>query len=76
MTAILHARAPALRPGIDTLIEHFGAMPVLWATLRAMLRPRRRRPRPPDPYLLSPHMRRDIGLPPLPPHVPKYYDLW
>ena len=43
--------------------------------IRALLLPRRRRPRPPDPYRLSPHMRRDIGLPPEPPTVPRYYEL-
>lgn len=60
---------------IDRLIDRYGATAVLWSTIRALLRPRRRRPRPPDPYSLSPHMRRDIGLPPPERYVPKYYEL-
>lgn len=75
MIATLPARVLSPRPGIETLIDRFGAMPVLWATIRALLLPRRRRPRPPDPYLLSPHLRRDIGLPPEAPFVHKYFEL-
>lgn len=75
MIAQLPARAMSPRPSIDRLVVRYGAMPVLWATIRALLMPRRRRPRPPDPYLISPHMRRDIGLAPHVPHTPKYYEL-
>lgn len=75
MIATLPAQALTPRPTVETLIERFGAMAVLWATVRALLRPRRRRPRPPDLYLLSPHMRRDLGLPPPPVFMPKYFEL-
>lgn len=75
MIAQLPLRALTPRPTIDRLIQRYGAMPVLWATIRALLMPRRRRPRPPDPYHLSPHLRRDIGIPPEPPHVPRYFEL-
>ncbi|SET44430.1 hypothetical protein [Paracoccus homiensis] len=75
MIARLPARALTPRPSIERLIAHYGATAVLWATLRALMMPRKKRPRPPDPYALSPHMRRDIGLPPAEPHVPKYYEL-
>lgn len=75
MIAQLPLRAASPRPTIDRLILRYGATAVLWAMIRALLLPRRRRPRPPDPYLLSPHMRRDIGLPPREPYVPKYYEL-
>lgn len=75
MIATLPARLLTPRPGVDILIDRFGATAVLWATVRALLRPRRRRPRPPDPYLLSPHLRRDIGIPPEPPFVSRYFEL-
>ncbi|RMC34286.1 hypothetical protein [Paracoccus alkanivorans] len=75
MIAQLPARVLTPRPTIERLIHRYGAMPVLWATIRALLMPRKRRARPPDPYHLSPHLRRDIGLPPERPHVPKYYEL-
>lgn len=75
MIADLHPQTARLRPAMHRLIARHGATAVLWAAIRAALLPRRRRPRPPDPYLMSPHMRRDIGLPPQGPHVPRYYDL-
>lgn len=75
MIAHAHPRARDLRPDIHRLILRHGRASVTWALIRALLLPRRRRPRPPDPYHLSPHMRRDIGLPPAPPHVPRYYEL-
>ncbi|MBM3606227.1 MAG: hypothetical protein FJX25_16325 [Alphaproteobacteria bacterium] len=75
MIADLHPQSARLRPAIHRLIDRHGATAVSWALVRALLMPRRRRPRPPDPYHLSPHMRRDIGLPPLERHVPRYYDL-
>lgn len=75
MIAQATPRAANLRPDIHRLIKRHGTAPVIWALLRALLLPRRRRPRPPDPYHLSPRMRRDIGLPPEPPHVPRYYEL-
>jgi hypothetical protein len=75
MYATLPARALSPRSSIERLIDRYGATAVLMSTIRALLMPRRRRPRPPDPYSLSPHMRRDIGIPPEP-HVPlRYYDL-
>lgn len=75
MIAELHPQAARLNPALHRLIARHGRMAVLWAMIRALLLPRRRRPRPPDPYHLSPHMRRDIGLPPAPPKVPRYYEL-
>ncbi|MBK4214746.1 hypothetical protein JJJ17_02280 [Paracoccus caeni] len=75
MIAQFTTRAPNPRIGMQRLLDRHGTMPVLLALIRALLLPRRRRPRPPDPYHLSPHMRRDIGLPPIEPYVPKYFDL-
>jgi hypothetical protein len=75
MIAELHPQAARLHPSLHRLIVRHGATAVTWALIRALLAPRRRRARPPDPYHLSPHMRRDIGLPPEPPHVPRYYEL-
>lgn len=75
MIAQIPAHLLSPRPGVERLIDLHGKLPVLWALIRALLAPRKRRPRPPDPYHLSPHMRRDLGLPPLPPHVPRYYEL-
>lgn len=75
MIADLHPTRARLRPAVHRLIARHGVAAVLWATIRAALLPRRRRPRPPDPYHLSAHMRRDIGLPPPGPHVPRYYEL-
>ena len=67
MIAQATPRAAQLRPELNRLIRRHGTAPVIWALIRTLLLPRRRRPRPPDPYHLSPHMRRDIGLPPEPP---------
>ncbi len=75
MIADLNPQSARLRPALHRLIDRHGATAVLWTLLRALLMPRRRRPRPPDPYHLSPHMRRDIGLPPAERHVTRYYEL-
>ena len=75
MIAQMTPQAPALRPTLHRLIARHGATAVTFALFRALLIRRRKRPRPPDAYHLSPHMRRDIGLPPAGPHVPKYYEL-
>ncbi|WP_282602007.1 hypothetical protein [Paracoccus sp. PARArs4] len=75
MIAEMHPGHGPLMPAMHRLILRHGASAVAWAMLRALLMPRKRRPRPPDPYHLSPHMRRDIGLPPEAPHVPRYYEL-
>ncbi|OJH45560.1 hypothetical protein IE00_04325 [Paracoccus sp. SM22M-07] len=75
MIAQMTPQAPALRPALHRLIARHGAAAVTFALFRALLIRRRKRPRPPDAYRLSPHMRRDIGLPPAGPHVPKYYEL-
>lgn len=75
MIAQYAPRAANARIGMQRLLDRHGTMPVLWALIRALLMPRRRRPRPPDPYHLSPHLRRDIGLPPHDPIAPKYYEL-
>lgn len=75
MIADLHPQRHSLRPAIHRLIARHGATAVLWAAIRAALLPRRRRPRPPDLRHLSPHLRRDLGLPPHAAHVPRYYEL-
>lgn len=75
MIAQLPVRAHTPRNSIDRLIDRYGAMAVLSSAILALLRPRKRRPRPPDPYHLSPHMRRDIGLAPQEPVVPRYFEL-
>lgn len=75
MIADMQPHSVRLRPTIHRLVARHGATAVIWAAIRAALLPRRRRARPPDPYTLSPHIRRDIGLPPAGPYVPRYYDL-
>lgn len=75
MIAQLPARVVTPRSSVERLINHYGAMPVLWATIRVLLTPRKRQPRPPDSAYLSPHLRRDIGLPPITSTMPKYYEL-
>lgn len=75
MNAQIPMRVVTPRSSVERLINHYGAMPVLWATIRALLAPRRRQPRPPDISELSPHLRRDVGLPPVHEDVPKYYEL-
>lgn len=58
-------------PNLDLTIAHFGARRVIWAALRALLRPK-------DSGMaafddLDDHLRRDMGLPPRttsPPFVP------
>ena len=63
MTPILHDDRLPLRAALDDIIEAHGRWRVLLALL---LRPLR--PRPPLPPLgLNDHLRRDIGLEPLPP---------
>lgn len=75
MIAQLPARVVTPRHSVERLMNHYGAMPVLWATIRALLAPRRRQPRPPDVAHLSPYMQRDIGLPAHRYDPPKYYEL-
>ncbi|MDN5569252.1 MAG: hypothetical protein L0G27_11010 [Paracoccus sp. (in: a-proteobacteria)] len=75
MIAQLHPQAPSLRPALHRLIARHGATAVTFALFRALLVKRRKRPRPPDLYHLSAHLRRDIGLEATRPYVPKYYDL-
>ena len=68
--------APSPRTLIDAAIESHGPVRVLLAAAAALLRPKAR---PPDMVELTPHLRRDIGLPPprarppdvadLPPHA-------
>ena len=70
----MRAKAPAqaipLRAKLDNLLDHHGAIAVLWSLARALLIRRRRRARLSDINDLSPHLRRDIGLhdPPPRPH--------
>lgn len=75
MIAQLNPQVHSLHPALHRLILRHGARAVTFALFRALVIKRRKRPRPPDIYHLSPHMRRDIGLPPQPPHVPRYYEL-
>ena len=62
---IAKASAPAipLRPELENLLTRHGTARVILALMRALLNPRRRKTRPPDVSRLSPHLRRDIGLP-------------
>jgi hypothetical protein len=64
MTPITHPEPRALRAALDSIIETYGRRRVLLALL---LRPRRSNPPPPPPLGLNNHLRRDIGLEPLPP---------
>ncbi len=57
-------RADTAPDGIEALVARHGALPVLVAVLRALLRRPQLRPPPADPAALTPHLRRDIGLPP------------
>ncbi|UWQ17474.1 hypothetical protein [Jannaschia sp. M317] len=65
MTALRLPSAPT-RDIIDTAIALHGPGRVLLAALRAMVRPKSR---PPD-AALPDHLRRDLGLPPMPPPLP------
>jgi hypothetical protein len=63
MTPITHFDRTALRGTLDDIIDTHG----LWPVLRALVaRPFRRRV-PLPPLGLNDHLRRDIGLEPLPP---------
>lgn len=73
MIANAPAQAISLRPKMENLLARHGTMPVIWALIHALLPPRRRRARPPDLSVLSPHLRRDIGMPD-PPRAPRYWD--
>jgi len=53
-------------PALEEIIARHGARAVFAATLAALVRRRRRRPVPYD-NQFSEHLRRDIGLSPLPP---------
>ncbi|WGH79269.1 hypothetical protein [Jannaschia ovalis] len=67
MNALRLTRARPPRDLIDSAIAVHGARRVLLAAAAALLRPR---PRPPDASTLPDHLRRDIGLDPLPPAPP------
>lgn len=54
-----------LRYSIDDAVANYGVPRVLFAVLRAVLRPPPRRPRRPSDLMLSAHLRRDLGLPPI-----------
>lgn len=60
MTTLRMIPSRPKRDLIDAAIETHGAARVLMAAVKALMRPK---PRPPDIAALSPHMRRDIGLP-------------
>jgi hypothetical protein len=63
MTHAIHSDRTALHVTLDTIIDTHG----LWSVLRALVaRPFRRAAQVP-PLGLNDHLRRDIGLPPLPP---------
>ncbi len=64
MTVLRLIPPPPSRDLIDAAIATHGASRVLRAALRALLH---RPARPPDASRLPAHLRRDIGLPPLPP---------
>ncbi|MFD1341065.1 hypothetical protein [Litorisediminicola beolgyonensis] len=55
---------PQTDTSIDALIARHGALKVLAAALRALLRPPQLRPPPLRAQDLDPHLRRDLGLPP------------
>ncbi|MBC9247857.1 hypothetical protein H4P12_14345 [Paracoccus sp. 11-3] len=73
MIAKTSAQAIPLRPKMENLLARHGTMPVIWALARALLKPPRRRARPPDVAELNAHLRRDIGLP-AKMHQPHYWD--
>lgn len=74
MIARSSALAIPLRPEMENLLTRHGTMPVIWALARALLNPRHRKTRPPDVSSLSPHLRRDIGLP-VEPETPRHRGL-
>lgn len=72
MIQVLPAARGVPRPAIDSLIAQHGAWAVLRSVLLALARPR-----PPvsrDLGQLNPHLRRDIGLPPVE-RAPQYWEL-
>lgn len=72
---ILHldeaARPPSLRAELGRLIDEYGPARTVGALLGA-LAVRTRRPRAVHPADVSAHLRRDLGLPPVPPR-PDYW---
>ncbi|OYU40754.1 MAG: hypothetical protein CFE33_01280 [Pseudorhodobacter sp. PARRP1] len=67
MNATPNVGRAALLPALQDLIAEHGSI----ATLLALLKALRQRPaKPPPAVLLSNHLRRDIGLPELPPTCP------
>lgn len=70
----LPASRPDLTAALQDIIDRHGAWRVLRAAFAAALRHR-----PPargdDAGQLNAHLRRDIGLPPLPPGRPSFWDL-
>jgi hypothetical protein len=63
MLPILHSEPAALRAALDEIIRAHGRRRVLLAHILRPARPAR----PPPPLGLNDHLRRDIGLDPLPP---------
>lgn len=64
-------------PSLDTVLAVYGPRRVLAAAVAALLRCAFRKTRPPDPRRLpplglNPHLRRDVGLPPLESHRPHW----
>ncbi|WP_095590405.1 hypothetical protein [Actibacterium ureilyticum] len=58
---------------VERLIARYGARATLRAVIAVVLKPRARHMPPQD---LSDHLRRDIGLPPVPPTSAGRHDLW
>ena len=60
------------RAALAALVAEHGGLRVMLAAAAAALAPQ---PRPPDADALSPHLRRDLGLPPEPrrPEPPHYF---
>jgi hypothetical protein len=64
MNATPNTGRVALLPALQELIDEHGPWPTLLALLKAL---RHRPAKPPPAAMLSDHLRRDIGLPDLPP---------
>lgn len=69
----LPAKLPDLAAALDGIIDEHGSWRVLRALLAAALKRRRLRVTASD--MLNAHMRRDIGLDPLPPERPRLWEL-
>lgn len=73
MIARLPMRGVMPQPPLERLIARHGALPVIFALIRAMVAPQRPKARATNVADISAHLRRDVGLPP-PVDRPTYWN--